>query len=231
MATKLLATQDLISWCDDMIEKGHTLKLCWEGGGDSGWVYFKIDEEQVRDGQESDIIENLVDRMYDQLDYGSWAGEFSASGEALYNAEEKAFVGTDYYSEDETYQHECSLQIRVPKRLWFDSIEYNFEQEDPVIDIAFIVRNGFLTDEHTQVAEQIKVSLSDQVQKAINDYTSLPESTPYENIWQNDRINRSAFVEDGDYLVATIDELSIGTRSETENDVYLQLINQDDEQD
>jgi hypothetical protein len=231
MSQKIVATSDLIKWCDEQVAQGKKLSMAWEGGGDSGWVYFKIDEEQVSDSAETDEISQLTDLMYDQLDYGSWAGEFSASGEAIYNSEEKAFVGTDYYSEDETYPYECSLQIRVPKRLWFDSIEYNFEQEDPVIDIAFIVRNGFLTDEHTQVAEQVKVSLNDQVQKAINDYSSLPESTPYENIWQNDRINRSEFVEDGDYLVATIDELSIGTRSETEKDIYLELINQEDEQD
>jgi hypothetical protein len=229
MSQKVVATSDLIKWCDEQVAQGKELSLAWEGGGDSGWVYFKIDDEQVSDSEETPQIEELINRMYDQLDYGSWAGEFSASGEAIYDPKQKAFVGTDYYSEDETVMHECSLKIRVPKHLWFDAVEYNFEQEDPEIDIAFILRNGFLTDEHTKAAEEIKTDLDIDVEKAIKDYSSLPDSTPYQNVWQNERINRSEFIEEGDYLVATIYDLNIGTRTETDKDIYLELITQEDE--
>jgi hypothetical protein len=212
-----------------MVEKGHELSIAWEGGGDSGWVYFKIDGEQVTDSAETDVISNLIDRMYDQLDYGSWAGEFQASGEAVYNVNEKAFVGTDYYSEDETYNYECSIKITVPKNLWFDAIEYNIEQDEPIIDIAFILRNGFLTYTHTAVAEQIKESLGEQVEEAIASYQKLPNATEYRNVWQNDRINRIEFKEEDDNLVAFITELSIGTYSSHDKDIYLELITQEDE--
>jgi hypothetical protein len=229
MSQKIVATSDLIRWCDEQVENGHELSIAWEGGGDSGWVYFKIDGEQVSDSAETDEISNLIDRMYDQLDYGSWAGEFQASGEAVYNANEKAFVGTDYYSEDETIMHECDIKITIPKSLWFDAIEYNIEQEEPIIDVVFVIRNGFLTDEHTRVAEEIKYSLVDQVEDAIADYQKHPDSTEYRNVWQNDRINRADFKEEGDNLVAIIDQIAIGTYTSDDKDVYLELITQEDE--
>lgn len=230
MAQQVVATSDLIKWCDDQVDKGHQLSIGWEGGGDSGWVFFKIDGEQVSESAETPQIEELISRMYDQLDYGSWAGEFSASGEAVYNTVEKAFVGIDSYSEDETYAYKYPIKITIPKKLWFDAIEYNIEQEEPIIDdVAFIIRNGFLTDEHTAVAQQIKESLDDQVEAAIAAYQKLPDATEYRNIWQNERIERSEFKEEGDNLVATIEELSIGTYKSDEKDIYLELITQEDE--
>jgi hypothetical protein len=229
MSQKVVATSDLIKWCDDQVAQGKELKLAWEGGGDSGWVYFKIDDEQVSDSAENDEISNLIDRMYDQLDYGSWAGEFHANGEAAYNANEKAFVGTDYYSEDETIMHECNIKITVPKSLWFDAIEYNIEQDEPMIDVAFVIRNGFLTDEHARVAEQIKECLEEQVQEAIADYQKQPDSTEYRNVWQNERFERNQFKEEGDNLVVIIDQLAIGTYTSDDKDVYLELITQEDE--
>lgn len=231
MAQQVVATSDLIKWCDDMVYKGHTLKLCWEGGGDSGWVYFKIDEEQVNDSAETPEIEELISRMYDQLDYGSWAGEFQANGEAAYNPTEKAFVGTDYYSEDETYCYHYPMKVIVPKSLWFDAIEYNIEQDEPIVDVAFIIRNGFLTDKHTEVANQIKESLDEQVDAAIASYQNLPDATEYRNVWQNERIERNEFKEEGDNLVALIEELSIGTYTTDEKEIYLELITQEDEYD
>lgn len=229
MSQKVVATSDLIKWCDDQVAQGKELKLAWEGGGDSGWVYFKIDDEQVSDSAENDEISNLIDRMYDQLDYGSWAGEFSASGEASYNPTEKAFVGTDYYSEDETVMHDCNIKITVPKSLWFDALEYNMESDEPEIDVVFVIRNGFLTDTHTVVTEQIKQSLVEQVNEAIADYQKQPDSTEYRNIWQNERFERNQFEEEGDNLVIIIDQLAIGTYTSDDKDVYLELITQEDE--
>jgi hypothetical protein len=229
MAQKVVATSDLIKWCDDQVAQGKELKLAWEGGGDSGWVYFKINDKQVSDSAATPEIEELIDRMYDQLDYGSWAGEFSANGEAAYYANKKAFIGTDYYGEDETYNYECSIKITVPKSLWFDAVEYNIEQEEPIIDVAFVLRNGFLTEKHTEVALQIKESLNEQVDEAIADYQKDPNATEYRNVWQNERIERNEFKEEGDNLVAVINELAIGTYSSDEKDIYLELITQEDE--
>ena len=55
--------------------------------------------------------------MDNELDYGSWAGDFSANGEAVYDSKEKAFVGTDYYSETESVPVKVSIPINIPKDL------------------------------------------------------------------------------------------------------------------
>jgi hypothetical protein len=229
MSQKVVATSDLIKWCDDQVANGHELVLAWDGGGDSGWCYFKIDGEQVSDSAETDEIRDLTDRMYDHLDYGSWAGEFSASGEAVYDSKEKAFVGTDYYSEDETYQFDHNIKITVPKSLWFDALEYNFEGENPNVSVVFTIRNGFLTDLHTKVASQIEENLEQQIQEGIDAYNNMEDATEYHNIWQNDRFTRSEFKEEGDNLVAIIEELNIGTSHTLEKDIYLELITDEDE--
>lgn len=229
MSQKVVATSDLIKWCDEQVAKGHEIALAWEGGGDSGWCYFKIDGEQVSDNAETDEIRDLTDRMYDCLDYGSWAGEFSASGEAVYDPKEKAFVGIDTYSEDETYSFPHPMKITVPKSLWFDRLEYNFEGESATVDIAFIIQNGFLTDLHTQIGNQIEENLKGQVEKGIEAYTKMEDATEYHNVWQNDSFRRSEFKEEGDNLVAIIEELNIGTSNSKEKDIYLELITQEDE--
>ena len=169
--------------------------------------------------------------MYDQLDYGSWAGEFSANGYAIYSTEEKAFVGIDTYSEDDTYCFPHPMKITVPKSLWFDSLEYNFEGENPVVSVVFTIRNGFLTDLHTKVASQIEENLEKQIEEGIEAYNNMEDATEYHNIWQNNGFTRSEFIEEGDNLVAIIKNLNIGTSRSEEKYVCLELITQEDEYD
>jgi hypothetical protein len=226
MAQKLTATSDLIKWCDEQVAQGKKLAMAWEGGGDSGWAYFKIDDEHA---DENDEINQLLDKLYDTLDYGSWAGEFSASGEAIYDPVEKAFVGTDYYSEDDTYYFDYPIKITVPKSLWFDALEYNFEDENVKVDVAFIIRNGFLTDLHTEIANQIEENLEEQVEQGIQAYIEIENGTEYRSIWQNERFNRDQFKEEGDNLVAVIEQLNIGTCTTDEKGIYLELITEEDE--
>ena len=42
-------TMSILEWCNDMVAKGHQLSLVWDGGNDSGAVYFKIDDKEVGD--------------------------------------------------------------------------------------------------------------------------------------------------------------------------------------
>jgi hypothetical protein len=34
--------KSIIQWCKDLHEAGNDLTMKWEGGGDSGWIYFEI---------------------------------------------------------------------------------------------------------------------------------------------------------------------------------------------
>lgn len=227
MAQKLITTKSLVQWCDEQVAAGKEIGIGWEGGGDSGWVYFMIDGRQVDGSQTTDEMDQLVDMMDDQLEYGSWAGEFSASGEAIYSPKEKAFIGIDNYGEDDTEYWECDIPLRIPKHLWFDSIEYNLEDDEVNAQFAFIVRNGFLTEEHQKFVTEMESYLEEKVNAEVSRFIAKSDAE-FRSIWQNDRIDRDQFTEEGDYLVYTIAELSMGTTTSDEKDIYLQLEIDDD---
>ena len=97
--------EDVIKWCDKKTTEGSKIAICWEGGGDSGWVYMEVDGAQSTDPE----AEWLVDRMYSVLDYGSWAGEFNASGRAEYDIKTKIFE--ESFDIRETYKKQLEYFI------------------------------------------------------------------------------------------------------------------------
>jgi hypothetical protein len=224
MAQKLHTELSLIEWCDQQVKEGKELSMGWEGGGDSGWCYFQIDGKQIPESKENEHIQVLLNAMYDQLDYGSWAGEFSASGTAVYNPTEKAFVGTDYYSEDDTESYPCNIQVRVPKKLWFDRMEIAMEGDDSNgSDAAFTMRNGFLTEEHNEFITNFLQEFDKKVEEVVDQFCKEPVGGEYKSIWQNWDLQRSEFTEEGDDLVYEIDMLDIAICNTNEKDIYLQL--------
>ena len=120
MSKKTFSIQQIIDWCDKMTAEDKRPILKWEGGGDSGWVYMEDEDgERLDDVPEA---EWLVDKMYDELDYGSWAGEFSANGAAEYSVESKCFEGTDYYSEEQNSSCPSNIRIEIPAFIPFDRL-------------------------------------------------------------------------------------------------------------
>ena len=224
---KTVQKQSLIEYLDAMVAEGKEVSMGWEGGGDSGWCWFSIDDEQVPEGEygENIHIRTLLDHMYDTLDYGSWAGEFNATGSAIYDPKLKAFVGTDYYSEDETMQYDCDVKIRIPKSLWFDRMEIQIQGEDADVDTAFHVRNGFLTEEHEQFIEQFNNEFHKLVWGVIERFMNDQEQNQYRSMWEHYDLQRSEFTEEGDYVVYDLEELGIGTETSEEKDIYLELEN------
>jgi len=178
--SKVISIQEIIDWCDKQVEEGKEIKICWEGGGDSGWVYFEVDDEQAG-GEE---IEALVDMIYSTLDYGSWAGEFSANGTATYDPATKCFEGVDYYSEDEwtNTTFEEPFAFYIPGTYGFDSIEYNIEgnyEDDFRIEVTFNIINGFITPElrelENEMSEAIKEKLTEELEEVNVNYLSTHE--------------------------------------------------------
>lgn len=199
-------------WCDKLTNEGYELSLCWEGGGDSGWVHFEIDGTEV----DNKYTEALVDYCYDVLDYGSWAGEFSAYGSAVYSPKDKAFIGNDAYSEDVSKSADLDVEIRIPKSLWFDRLEIAVDEEST--RSQFVLRNGFISEQHQEVLSSIESTLSDWVTDFINDYSE--EIRVYVN---NFNIPRADFKEDGDDLVYTLDELSYSESEGSDKDVMVEI--------
>lgn len=218
MTEKHYTLQELLDWCDKHHEEGKELVILWDGGGDSGWVHFQIDEEECSDPQ----AEQLVDMMYDQLDYGSWAGEFSASGQAPWDPEKKAFVGIDYYSEEENVTTAANIEVRVPKYIPFDEIRINTQDEEADTTTEIMIMNGFIHPETEAVEEKLneilQAKFSDAIDKAIKE-----NDQDFSTAWGDYRLVKSDFKEDGDELVGTIELVQYSIHEGDEKDVEINL--------
>lgn len=201
-------------WCNKLVDNGHRLSFVWEGGGDSGWVHFEIDDAEV----ENEYTRALVDYCYDVLDYGSWAGEFSANGVASYVKEEGAFLGTDEYSEDQTMFWDCNIEVKVPKSLWFDDI--NFGMQESGSHITFQVRNGFLTSEHRDVQKSLETDIQEAIETEI---AAFEKEHNFINLNYDFQVKRSEFKEEGDYLIYTITDLEMYASEGDDKDVYIEV--------
>ena len=207
----------LVEWCNQQVNEGHELKITWDGGGDSGWAEFQIDGE----GVENEYAEELLRYIDDELDYGSWAGEFSANGEALYSPEEKSFIGEDYYTEDKTIDWKVDAEIRIPKRIWFDNFHFSIDgYESPKADFNFFIKNGFRTPEHDKILEDLNSKMNEVIDDAIEGFSMKYE---FRNVYENESIARSDFEEDGDDLVYKITSLNMGTAETMERMIYLNV--------
>ena len=163
--------KSIVQWCNDLHQADGKLALVWDGGGDSGWVHFELDGETL----ENDYTECLVERMYDTLNYGSWAGEFSASGKAMYNPETNAFEGVDYFGEDGHDTLDVNFKIHVPKKLWFDTLHIEVESyndESPNVSVRLIIKNGFLTQEHSDFCSNLETTLTEEFNDLFYTYES-----------------------------------------------------------
>lgn len=218
MKEQNISIQQVIDWCLKKTEEGHDIMLMWDGGGDSGWVHLEVDGEDSGEPE----AEWLINEMYEQLDYGSWAGEFSASGEAPFDPITKTFQGTDYYSFTDTCSVDSEIEIRIPKYIHFDNLEIHTEDEDCSTFITFNIRNGF---EHPD-AVLFETILADHLQKEIIDVVKSYIDNEYEidSYWEDYSLSReSDFTEDGDDLVAVLKTIQYSRRYTTEKDVEINL--------
>lgn len=169
-----MKVEDVIKWCDEQSQNGYEVAICWEGGGDSGWVYMEVDGEQAS----SEEADWLVDRMCDILDYGSWAGEFSASGRATYDAESKMFEGDDVYSEDSSEEVELKedqiIKIKIPKRYFFEELRVEFDNilDGGSVTITPVVRNGIINSELIVLCESMEDPIREKAVEILNNATS-----------------------------------------------------------
>ena len=216
-----MENKSIVKWCKDLHEAGNELTLKWDGGNDSGWVHFELDGE----GVDNEYTRALVNRMDDVLDYGSWAGEFQASGSAIYDAESNSFTGVDYYGEDESDVEDIDIKIIVPKKLWFDTlhveVERNYDDHTHVA-ASFLVKNGFLSQEHSDFCTNLEEVLKDDFDAVFDNYKSA-DSYEFRNATDSWILERSEATEDGDDLVFKLTKIDIGIMSSIDKPVVLEL--------
>ena len=215
-------------WCDQQVAEGKELFIKWEGGNDSGYVYFEIDGETV----ENEYTEQLVNYCYDTLDYGSWAGDFDANGEAIYDPATGSFTGIDYYRESSTVPVKIDAILTIPKDLWFERLEINIEDydsgSDVNVDVRFIVNNGFTTENHQTTATELGEQFGGEITEAID--TNLCEDD-VRGVWFNEsytpaNLNKDA---EGNYVIE-IEDIEIGTYETDEKDVTI-FVNDENNED
>lgn len=209
--------KDLMNWCDAQVAEGKLLEIKWEGGRDSGWVYFEIDGEQTSEPE----AEALVDMMIDQLDYGSWAGEFSASGTATYDPITKSFQGTDNYSEEEYKDFDCHITFKIPKHIPFDEMWLE-AKEGSTCSVNFTLANGFRHPDTNAVETVLQSLLTKDFLKVLE---QVEGSTDEElsGSYQSHRFDRKDLKEEGEYLVGVITEYSYSVNVYNPHDVDICL--------
>ena len=215
---KQITIKEILDWCLKKTEQGSTVVLVWDGGGDSGWVHLEVDGEDSNDAE----AEALVDMMYDQLDYGSWAGEFSASGEAPFDPETKMFEGTDYYSETDSAAADCKIEIRIPKHIHFDDLEIFTEDIECLTTVSFGIRNGFEHPEAAALEIKLAEELRDQIVEAAE--ADVEDIDDIDGFYETYHLFRdSDFTEDGNDLVHTMTHVMYSKRYTTENEAFINL--------
>lgn len=210
-----ISIQQILDWCLKKTEEGSEIILMWDGGSDSGWVHLDVDGEDSDDAE----AEALADMMCDQLDYGSWAGEFSASGEAPFDAETKMFQGTDYYSETDSAASDCEIEIRIPKHIHFDDLLIHTEDLDCTTSVSFGIRNGFQHPDANALETTLAEYLRKEIIKAIKN-----DNDDIDSYWGDYSLSReSDFIEDGDDVVAVLKNVHYSINVITEKDVEINL--------
>lgn len=213
--------KSIVQWCKTLHEAGNELTLKWDGGNDSGWVHFELDGE----GVDNEYTRALVDQMDNTLNYGSWAGEFSASGEATYNPETNSFEGTDFYGEDKNEVLDVDITIRIPKKFWFSTfhieVERNYDDHTNVA-ASFLIKNGFLSQEHTDFCRNLEQELLKDFDDVFDNYKFV-DSYEFRSCTDSWILERSEATEDGDDLVFKITQVDIGVMTSEDKPVVLEL--------
>lgn len=231
MSRELKSNKEIIDWLDELVKEKKEVKLCWEGGNDSGWCWLEVDGSRDETSLEAS---RLIDMMYDTLDYGSWAWDFSAQGEAMYDPKKKAFIGTAYYVETTGDNKEWNLTVRIPGDIFFDSFFYNIDhhrEEDIQVHAEIRIRNGFKTPKVDIIEDQLKQHLMYNAEILVD---VLSDDDDYDHTFVSDTIRRTDFkrVEENgvSYFEHVIDKFMY-YRSETdEKGIYLSLVEEDLEQ-
>lgn len=238
MAFSVKTNKAIIKWCDNKHLKNQQVSLHWEGGNDSGWCWIEVNGKQV--DLKGGIPERLVNMMYEHLDYGSWAGEFNTHGEAVYNPDKKAFVGTDYYSSSDQILVDAHIPIRIPSAVWFDTINIDIEADSdshtPQVMIDFRIRNGFKTSAHDNMVEQLRNELPEKFAEAIQAGCIEVETADIEyagmyffETYRRDQFN--TITENGvEMLEYKIDSISLSVNNCDPKGVYLELQEDTEEQ-
>ena len=199
------------------------IKVTWEGGNDEGSFYLHIDGKDTDiDYTRKDGTYELIDYIADEIGYGSFAGDYNANGEVIYDVEQGAFIGEDDCEmlEDYTYKFKKPLIFPILKELWFDNVLVDISgySEDIDISVRLSISNGPVFQEHMDFeSNAVKV-----IEKEIDNlFDEIDEARDFWFTQEFDRDNLGVD-KDGNFLLA-LTEVSYNKYVGEVKDIIIQL--------
>ena len=179
--------------------------------GDSGWAFFKLDGKDI----DNEYTEILLDHIYDELDYGSWAGEFTASGEAIYSSETKCFEGTDYCANEDYIKYNCEIKVKVPKEFSFEEIIFECEDRN----VRVFVKTEL--EDCSNYIKDIKDDFDTQFYKVIKNFED--DGFEFLGSYFEEETFKNEYVLEGDFLTFVIKSVNLRTEETEERGIILDV--------
>lgn len=179
------------------------IRVTWEGGNDEGSFSLFVDDKEVTiDYNKKDGTYELVDFIADEIGYGSFAGDYNANGEVIYDVKQGAFVGTDDCEmlEDYNYDFKKPLVFPILKELWFDSVsvEISGYSEDMDISVRLSISNGPVFEEHMDFESNAVKVLEKEIYRLFDTIDEVRD------VWYSQEFGRDnlGVDKDGNFLLA-----------------------------
>ncbi|WP_316835032.1 hypothetical protein [Pedobacter nutrimenti] len=212
--TKIHAIQ---AYCDELTRDGQELSVTWEGGNDSGWLTLKLDG--IEKENLTEIEHDLLHFVGEELGYGSFAGDFSTDGEAVYNRDTKCFIGEDTYSESEQGLQECAIELSLPEQVWFDTLMIQVEVQDgydvPEANLTLQILNGPYPEHFDKIKSKIENYLQEMFALATNHIEA------FGGLWETFLISRQDFQTHDGSLKGYINQFNYSYNTTDVKDIYI----------
>jgi hypothetical protein len=109
----------------------------------------------------------------------------------------------------------------VPDDIWFDQLDIYIEMENgddkPSVAPSFIIANGPMTDQHTEIENKIEEAIKKQVIKVLEDISN------FNSLYENITIAHQEFNKRKDKLVFVIKKIEYSYDGCHENSIHIQL--------
>ena len=216
--------EKVIEWCDKQVAEGKEIVLKWDGGNDSGWLTVEVDGTDMSYREGCEEVNWLIDYLNDVLDYGSWAGDFSANGEAPYDPKTKSFEGIDSFGTEEgsNVVLQTPITFEIPDYFAFDMIEVHTEGETFHVDIALNGRNRLEDPEEDEYFKAVSEKLKEDMNKAFDNNADASQ-LEIASTWNDYNFDKAEMEHiDGKYI-CKIDKIYFNYYESEDRNIYISL--------
>lgn len=161
-----MKNKKLIKTLDDFCKKNNTEIINigeFSGGNDSGGCSFNTEL--------SDIDNELYEICENQLNYGSWAGNFDSSGDITYNLENKTIyiTGNEIDYENKILVKNVIIPVNF-ENFNFDSLSVyiDYRNDGNNNNIEYNISSGFISEEMFEYLEKLNIEIDNNLNNLSN---------------------------------------------------------------